>query len=106
MKDEVNMKLIDAVYEVLKDSAAPMGAMEIERAILDRRLYETKGKTLYASIAAAIYIDIKKQGAASRFAKCGKGMFALAGRAAAKVKRTYNKTPLNTASCFRRQFKS
>ena len=79
------MKLIDAVYEVLKDSAAPMGADEIERAIRGRGLYETKGKTLYASIGAAIYTDIKKQGAASRFVKCGKGRFAVAGSAAAKV---------------------
>ena len=42
------MKLIDVVYEVLKDSAAPMGADEIERAIRERGLYESKGKTLYA----------------------------------------------------------
>ena len=79
------MKLIDAVYEVLKDSAAPMGADEIERAIRGRGLYETKGKTLYASIGAAIYTDIKNQGSASRFVKCGKGRFAVAGSAAAKV---------------------
>ena len=79
------MKLIDAVYEVLKDSTAPMGAEEIERAVRGRGLYETKGKTLYASIGAAIYTDIKKLGAASRFVKCGKGRFAVAGSAAAKV---------------------
>ena len=79
------MKLIDAVYEVLKDSAAPMGADEIERAIRGRGLYESKGKTLYASIGAAIYTDIKNQGSASRFVKCGKGRFAVAGSAAAKV---------------------
>ena len=79
------MKLIDAVYEVLKDSAAPMGGEELELAVRGRGLYETKGKTLYASIGAAIYTDIKKQGAASRFVKCGKGRFAVAGSAAAKV---------------------
>ena len=79
------MKLIDAVYEVLKGSAAPMGADEIERAIRGRGLYETKGKTLYASIGAAIYTDIKKLGAVSRFVKCGKGRFAVAGSAAANV---------------------
>ena len=78
------MKLIDVVYEVLKDSAAPMGADEIERAIRERGLYESKGKTLYASIGAAIYTDIKKRGAASRFVKCGKGRFAVAGSEAAK----------------------
>ena len=79
-----NMKLIDAVYEVLKGSAAPMGGDEIERTIRERGLYETKGKTLYASIGAAIYTDIKKQGAASRFVKCGKGRFVVAGSDAAK----------------------
>ena len=84
MKDRA-MKLIDAVYEVLKDSAMPMGGEEIERAVRERGLYESKGKTLYASIGAAIYTDIKKQGAASRFVKCGKGRFAVAGSAAAKV---------------------
>ena len=84
MKDRA-MKLIDAVYEVLKDSAMPMGGEEIERAVRECGLYESKGKTLYASIGAAIYTDIKKQGAASRFVKCGKGRFAVAGSAAAKV---------------------
>lgn len=84
MKDRA-MKLIDAVYEVLKDSAMPMGGEEIERAVRERGLYESKGKTLYASIGAAIYTDIKKQGAASRFVKRGKGRFAVAGSAAAKV---------------------
>ena len=79
------MKLIDAVFEVLKDSAAPMGGEEIERAVCGRGLYESKGKTLYASIGAAIYTDIKKLGASSRFVKCGKGRFAVAGSAAAKV---------------------
>ena len=79
------MKLIDAVYEVLKDSAKPMGGEEIERVIRERGLYETKGKTLYASIGAAIYTDIKNQGSESRFVKCGKGRFAVAGTAAAKV---------------------
>lgn len=34
------MKLIDAVYEVLKDSAKPMGGEEIERVIRERGLYE------------------------------------------------------------------
>ena len=81
----MNMKLTDAVFEVLKNSAAPMGGEEIERAVRERGLYESKGKTLYASIGAAIYTDIKKLGAASRFVKCGKGLFAVAGTAAAKV---------------------
>ena len=84
MKDRA-MKLIDAVYEVLKDSVMPMGGEEIERAVRECGLYESKGKTLYASIGAAIYTDIKKLGAASRFVKCGKGRFAVAGSAAAKV---------------------
>ena len=79
------MKLIDAVYEVLKDSAAPMGGEELELAVRGSGLYESKGKTLYASIGAAIYTDIKKLGEASRFVKCGKGRFAVAGSAAAKV---------------------
>ena len=42
------MKLIDAVYEVLKDSTAPMGAEEIERAVRGRGLYETKGECTFA----------------------------------------------------------
>lgn len=85
MKDRA-MKLIDAVYEVLKDSTMPMSGADIERAVLKRGLYESKGKTLYASIGAAIYTDIKKLGAASRFVKRGKGRFAVAGSVAAKVK--------------------
>ena len=79
------MKLIDAVYEVLKDSAAPMGGEEIERVIRERGLFETKGKTLYASIGSALYTDMNKLGAGSRFVKCGKGRFALKGSAAVNV---------------------
>lgn len=80
------MKLIDAVYEVLKDSCVPMGAHALERAVCERRLFETHGKTLHASIGAAIYTDIKELGAASRFVKCGKGQFAVAESAAAKAR--------------------
>lgn len=79
------MKLIDVVYEVLKDSAAPMGGEEIERVIRERRLFETKGKTLHASIGSALYTDMSKLGAGSRFVKCGKGRFALKGSAASKL---------------------
>lgn len=79
------MKLIDAVYEVLKGSDAPMGGDEIERIIRERGLYETKGKTLYASIGSALYTDMNKLGAGSRFVKCGKGRFALKDCAAAKL---------------------
>lgn len=76
------MRLIDAIYEILKGATVPLHPKEIENVIVKRHLFETSGKTLYATIAAALYVEIKKCGAKSRFVKCGKGKFAISGSSA------------------------
>lgn len=80
------MRLIDAIYEILKGETVPLHPKEIESAIVKRHLFETSGKTLYATIGAALYMEIKKCGTESRFVKCGRGMFAIAGSSAARAK--------------------
>lgn len=74
------MNLLDAAYDELKAAARPMSAEDLIRPILSAGLWTTTGKTPAATLSARIYMDIKKNGAASRFAKAGKGLFALSGR--------------------------
>ena len=72
------MDLLDLVYDVLRRTDKPMRPTEIAAALLRDGLWQTQGKTPAATIGARIYMDIKKNGASSRFVKIGIGQFALA----------------------------
>lgn len=73
------MNLLDAAYDFLKSAGVSMTAQEIVDPILKAGLWTTAGKTPDATLAARIYMDIKKNGSRSRFVKAGKGRFALSG---------------------------
>ena len=73
------MSLLDAAYEVLKQTERPMKPSDIIRPILESGSWATKGKTPDRTLCAQLYVDIKKHGVKSRFVNVGNGLFALSG---------------------------
>lgn len=71
--------LLDAAAQVLADAAEPMQAKAIWKAIVERCLWQSPngGKTPFATLAAAMMRDMAAKGAGSRFAKAGRGLFAV-----------------------------
>ena len=67
----------DAVKLVLGASNEPLDIQQITERILDQGLWKTEGKTPDQTVAAAVYMDIKKYGNSSCFKKASKGKFAL-----------------------------
>ena len=71
------MSAISAAEKVLKESGKPLSCREISDIAIAAGYWQTSGKTPWATIAAQIYTDINKNGAASRFVKAGPDCFAL-----------------------------
>jgi len=71
------MNLLDAASVVLGDADEPLHYQEIVRRVLQRKLWETTGKTPDRTISAALLTDIKVKGYASRFQHGAPGMFNL-----------------------------
>lgn len=72
------MSILDAVLKVLAEKKRPMSADELTKLIVGNGLWMPETKTPIASVGAALYSDIKKNGAKSKFAKAGNGYFSLA----------------------------
>ena len=72
------MTLLDAAAKVLYDAKKPMQAKAIWQAIVERDLWSTPngGKTPYATLAATMLREMADKGAAARFVKAGRGLFA------------------------------
>ena len=69
------MSALDAAYEVLQEAGEPLHYEEITKRMLDRRLWETRGKTPPATVSGALSTDIRKRGSASRFQRVKRGFF-------------------------------
>lgn len=72
------MKATDAAYEVLVQADKPLHCKELTERMLAAGLWTTNGKTPWATVAALIQADMKRDGAQSRFRQTGPGIFALA----------------------------
>ena len=68
---------IDAAIAVLSEDGGALHSNEITRRATDRGHLKHKSATPGASMAAAIYMDIKKLGAKSRFVRAGPSTFSL-----------------------------
>lgn len=68
---------IEAAYQILKGKGIPLNTEQITKIALERNLIETSGKTPVATMAARIYMDIKKTGNNSLFIKVERGKFGL-----------------------------
>ncbi|WP_345907080.1 winged helix-turn-helix domain-containing protein [Sphaerochaeta sp. UBA5849] len=71
------MTVKDAAKIVLKASNEPLNAQQIAQRILDQGLWKTEGKTPDQTVAANLYMDIKKHGDGSAFRIASRGKFAL-----------------------------
>lgn len=72
---------LDAAVRVLEGAAEPMTCGAIVEKALERKLWETSGKTPSATLYAAIIREIADRGREARFVKAGRGLFALRGGA-------------------------
>jgi hypothetical protein len=64
---------LDAAYLILTETRRPMSADEIMALALARNLVHTRGSTPSKSLAAQLYVDIRSNGAQSRFVQVGRG---------------------------------
>lgn len=76
-KSKGRMSLLNAAIVVLEEAKEPLCAKDITRAILDRKLAETSGRTPHATLSAAISREMMYKGKHSRFCRPARGRFAL-----------------------------
>ncbi len=80
------MKLKDAIEKVLREARRPLGAEVIAERVLADGLWQTSGKTPAATVAAQLYMSIKK--GEKRFVQTGPGTFCLfGGKTSIRLKR-------------------
>jgi len=66
---------LDAAAQVLKDKGEAMRCKDIVQSMLDKGLWQTKGKTPAATLYSAILREITTKGDKSRFEKTDRGLF-------------------------------
>ena len=71
------MTIKRAAIEVLKSSQDPLDAKEITKKIFELNLWKSNGKTPENTVAAQLYMDIKKHGTTSAFCLDSPGKFRL-----------------------------
>ena len=71
------MSVLEAAFKVLAESKAPLHSSELTQKMLDSKLWESRGITPWATVDARIAVDIKRNGAASRFMRVKPSTFAL-----------------------------
>lgn len=83
------MSVKEAALAVLRQAKTPLSAQEITERMLAKGLWHTTGKTPAATVAAQLYMDIKKQGVRSAFVKTDAGLFGVrAGASPATTQRS------------------
>src|SRR4030042_1306122 len=71
------MDFKESAYQILLKRGEPLSAKEITNIALKEGLIKSSGKTPVATMAAIIYMDIKKKAEKSKFVKIKKGLFGL-----------------------------
>ena len=74
------MSCLDAAAAVLKSNGEPMRCADMIAAMKEKGLWETTAPTPAATLYSALLREITKKGAASRFTKTDRGLFALGGK--------------------------
>ncbi|MBX0330696.1 restriction endonuclease [Oscillochloris sp. ZM17-4] len=69
------LTVIDAAHQVLAAASEPLHSNEIAQRMLAQGLWTTKGHTPGATVDSRIAVDIKANGAASRFRRVGRSTF-------------------------------
>lgn len=73
----MSMSAREAAVQVLSEASEPLHSEEITRRILEKRIWETTGKTPCATVEAQICTDMQKKGTASPFVRTAPRTFAL-----------------------------
>ena len=76
-REATSMTVKQAAMVVLREAGQPLTAQEIAARILQQGLWQTKGKTPDATVAARLYTDIKGHGHDSAFVQVGPNTFGL-----------------------------
>lgn len=71
------MTALDAAEKILREAGTPLRALTIAERMLAQNLWQTNGLTPSATVDSRISVDIKEQGASSRFQRIAPGQFAL-----------------------------
>ena len=71
------MNVLQAAQSVLQEAGTPLHYKEITQRMIDRRLWQTDGKTPDATVSSAITGDIKKNGVHAFFQRTDDGVYAL-----------------------------
>jgi len=66
---------LEAAFQILSETDHPMSAKELTQVALDKGLLETQGVTPAATMAALIYVNLKRKGSASKFVQIAPGQF-------------------------------
>lgn len=67
----------DAAALVLEEAGRPMTAQELYEAMNQKGYWHSSGLTPAATVASNLYMEIQREGEASRFCKVRRGVFAL-----------------------------
>jgi restriction system protein len=73
------MSALSAAERVLQEEGSAMNYREICRLAMDRKYWQSNGKTPWATMGAQLYSHIRKRGTAARFVQQGPETFALNG---------------------------
>jgi hypothetical protein len=76
-KPQGKMSMLDAAVEILKGTKEPITVKEITRAIFEKELAASNGRTPHATLSAAMGREIAGKGAQSRFRRADRGRFEL-----------------------------
>jgi hypothetical protein len=74
-KPKGSLSMLDAAAKVLKEAKEPLCCKDICRAIFEKKLAESSGRTPHATISAAMGREIKTLGKNSRFRRADRGRF-------------------------------
>jgi restriction system protein len=75
-EENQEMTFLDAAYEILKQTGAPLHYAKIANRALAAGMLDTRGQTPDATMGSRLYVDTKRSG--SRFRRVSRGVFALA----------------------------
>jgi hypothetical protein len=76
-KPNGQLSQLDAAVKILTDAKGPLTCKEICRRMLERKLWESSGRTPGATLSASMQREIAKRGSEARFRRAERGLYEL-----------------------------
>lgn len=76
-KPKGKLSILNAAVEIMKGAKEPLTVKEITRAVFEKGLAASNGRTPHATLSAAMGREITAKGAESRFRRAERGRFEL-----------------------------